>query len=175
MALVVLAYPEISDADFNLIQEYRSVHDELYYWVVKPHFTLVFPVRNWEAEPFIGEVSKQAGGIAAFDFRLCSAVINKDVSLDYYHTFLVPDEGFGRFIRLHDTLYAGKLFPSRALEIDFIPHVGVGNSRDPQKCLEMVGEWNAQEFSITGRIRKLDVAVYENDTVETLQIIPLIE
>lgn len=43
MALLVLAYPELSKNDYDWIQDFRRKHDELYYKIVEPHFTIVFP------------------------------------------------------------------------------------------------------------------------------------
>ena len=131
MALLVAAYPELDKRDYQRIQAFRQAHDELYYQVVEPHFTLVFPLFDWEREVFLEEVAERARGAVAFDFILRTATLNKDAFNDYYHTFLVPDEGYSHFIRLHDRLYADKLFPHRALQVDFIPHIGVGNSLDP--------------------------------------------
>ncbi len=44
MALLVVAYPELSKSDYDRIQAFRQMHDPLYYDVVEPHFTIVFPV-----------------------------------------------------------------------------------------------------------------------------------
>ncbi len=174
MALIVLAYPEIKKSDYERIQEFRKRNDELYYHVVEPHFALVFPIRKgWEAKPFISEIVKQVQGVRPFEFCLRCAVLNKDSFNDNYHTFLVPDEGYSKIVKLHDKLYAGKLFPQRALFANFVPHMGIGNSKDPLKCIEMAESWNKEEFAITGRISMLDVANYENDTVQTIQRISL--
>ncbi|MCS6846165.1 MAG: hypothetical protein RMN52_00450 [Anaerolineae bacterium] len=43
MSLLVLAYPELSNADRECIRAFRERYDPLYYPVVAPHFTLVFP------------------------------------------------------------------------------------------------------------------------------------
>lgn len=169
MALLVLAYPEISTSDHERIQAFRQRNDVLYYNVVDPHFTLVFPVSDWEAGPFIAEVVKQSQGFRPFDFCLRCAVLNKDAFSDDYHAFLVPDEGYGAIVRLHDRLYADRLFSHRALMVDFIPHIGIGNAKDPLKCLEMVRVWNKEEFAIPGRVAALEVANYEHDAVETIQ------
>lgn len=173
MALLVVAYPELNKDDFDAIQAFRQTHDELYYRVVEPHFTLVFPLFDWEREAFAREVVERARGIEPFGFILRSAVLNKDAFNDYYHAFLVPDEGYGHFIRLHDRLYGEKLFPHRALQVDFIPHIGVGNSLDPMACLGMVRDWNKDPFAIAGRVTELDIVNYENDRTVTLQQIRL--
>jgi len=173
MALLVVAYPELSKSDYDRIQAFRQMHDPLYYDVVEPNFTIVFPVFDWEPEVFVTEAVKQARGIRPFPFTLRSAVLNKDAFNNYYHTFLVPDEGYGQIIRLHDRMYAEKLFPQRALHIDFIPHVGIGNSLDPLACLAMAREWNKDEFAISGRVLKLDIISYEDDKTKTIQRITL--
>jgi len=173
MALLVVAYPELSKTDFDRIQAYRQVHNELYYQVVAPHFIFVFPVFDWEPEAFVEEVEKQAWGISKFTFTLRSAVLNKDAFNDFYHAFLVPDEGYGRLIRLHDRMYAEKFLPQRALTIDFIPHIGIGNSQDPLACLAMVREWNKDDFAIASKISKLDIIRYQDDTTSSIQQIML--
>jgi 2'-5' RNA ligase len=175
MALLVLAYPEMSAVDYGRIQAFRKRHDGLYYHAVELHITLVFPTFDWEAELFVAETAKQLSGFRPFDFCLRCAVLNKDAFNDYYHTFLVPDEGYSRVVKLHDKLYADKLFPHRALHVDFVPHIGIGNSRDPHRCLEMIDSWNKDEFSIRGRIAALDVVRYEDDTVQTIQRLALVQ
>ena len=172
MAFLVIAYPEISKADFRRIQKFRKQHD-LFFRVVNPHFTLVFPVSDWKAEPFIGEITKQARNFRSFEFCLRCATLNKDAFNDYFHVFLVPDGGLGQVIKLHDKLYSGLLFPQRALQIDFIPHIGIGNSRDPQKCLDMISQWNRKPFAISGWISFLDIVKYEKNIVETIKRISL--
>ena len=48
-----------------------------------------------------------------------------------------------------------------------------GNSKDALSSVEMVESWNREEFSIIGHISALDIANYENDSVETIERIPL--
>lgn len=173
MALLVLAYPEISKNDYDWIQDFRKHQDELYYQIVDSHFTLVFPVFDWSIDPFVTEIEKQSQTFEPFGFCIRCATLNKDAFGDYYHTFLVPDEGYSRLVKMHDKLYADKLFSNRRLDIDFIPHIGIGNSKDPLKCNEMANSWNEQEFEIRGRIAVLDIVQYEDNKVQTLQRIAL--
>ena len=173
MNLCVLAYPKIPTSDYARIQDFRRHNDALYYHVVEPHFSLVFPLSGWEELPFIAEVTERARGFQPFHFSIRCASLDRDAFVDTYHAFLVPDEGYSQIVRLHDRLYAGRLFPYRVLEVDFIPHIGIGNSKDPLKCLEMVESWNRAEFAIPGRVRVLDIGNYENDTVQTLERVTL--
>lgn len=111
--------------------------------------------------------------MAKFDFIIRCATINKDAFSDYYHIFLVPDEGYSRIIKLHDKLYSDKLKNNLCLDLDFIPHIGIGNSIDKYTCKKMVDEWNEKDFSISGRITHLTIVNYKNSIVTELEDIEL--
>ena len=109
MAYLVLAYPELTSNDFDLIQNYRRDNDELFFKVVEPHFTIVFPVFDISQDEFTKEIKDKSSNLAKFDIVIRCATINKDAFNDYYHTFLVPDEGYSKIVKLHDKLYSDKL------------------------------------------------------------------
>jgi 2'-5' RNA ligase len=173
MAYLVLAYPELRHEDFELIQDYRKNNDELYFKIVNPHFTIVFPVFDVSQDEFINEIKQNSKDINKFDFTIRCATINKDAFNDYFHAFLVPDEGYSKFVKLHDVLYSDKLKGNLRLDLDFVPHIGIGNSKNKFSCKEMVDEWNRKEFSISGKIKYLTIVNYENDTVTKLHEIEL--
>src|ERR1700694_2541419 len=83
MAHLVVAYPKVSQADFDWIQGYRKRNDPRYS-VIQPHFTIVFAVKDMEQEAFLEEVKKQAVGIKKVDFELKVATINRDDSGKHY-------------------------------------------------------------------------------------------
>ncbi len=173
MALVVPAYPELPPSDYERIQEFRKDHDR-YYRVVKPHFTLVFPMpEEWEIEAFTAEIEERTRGIQPFGFTIRCASLNKDAFQELYHAFLVPDEGHSHIVKLFEKISSGKLFQYRHLDVDYLPHIGIGNSTDPLRCLEMVRQWNKQEFEIAGRVSMLDIADYNGEKVQTIKRIPL--
>jgi hypothetical protein len=165
MAFLVLAFPKIKKSDFDLIQECRKQNDELFYSVVEPHFTIVFPVFDLDESEFLKEIKELAKKYSAFDFVLRCATINKDAFNDYYHTFLVPDEGYSKIIRIHDGLYGGKLKENHRLDLDFIPHIGIGNSIDKLECKKMVDKWNKNDFAIRGTVTSLTLVEFENNKV----------
>jgi hypothetical protein len=70
MKLVVIAYPELSSVDFELIQNFRRSNDPLYYHVVKPHFTLVFAMEDISEKDFQHEIKKQLSGSKTIDFSI---------------------------------------------------------------------------------------------------------
>lgn len=170
MKLLAVAYPELSKKDYTLIENYRREHDSLYN-IIRTHFTLVFPVKDFSEKIFTEEIKNQLKEVQPFSFTLRSATINKDAFTENYYAFLVPDEGHSRILKLHDKLYSGKLFPHQRLDIDFIPHITLGNSTNIMACKRMVDDWNTNEFEISGTISTLDIVNYEQAT--TLEKIKL--
>lgn len=173
MAYAAIAYPEMNDADYQRIQQYRRENDEWLFTVVDPHITFVFPVFEMPESDFNAEVEDLCSNVRKIDFVCRCAIINKDSFSDYYHALLAPDEGFSRIVKLHDKLYGRNLKPYHRMDIDFIPHMGIGNSKDKDKCKQMVDEWNKNDFSIAGIVSHLSIVRYENDLVENIKNIRL--
>jgi len=140
---------------------------------VDPHFTLVFPTVGTAARHFITEVELRSEGFQAFDFNLRCATLNRDAFAPMCHTLLVPDEGNSNIVRLHDRLYAGMLRPQLRLDIDFIPHVGIANDPAAQRVKAWADHWNAEPFTLSGRIDALEVITYRHPVVRTIATIPL--
>jgi hypothetical protein len=174
MAYLAIAYPELAPEDFDWIQSYRARHDRRYYNVVKPHFTLVFggteaAIQSLSETSFIQEIETQLGGAAPIPFELAVATVNRDLSGEYYHEFLVPELGYANIVRLHDKLYSGKLKSRLRLDIDYIPHIGIGNDDDPQTCKTRIDELNLTAISVRGIINTVDVIEYSNGEVRTIR------
>lgn len=170
MKLLAVAYPELSDKDYTLIENYRREHDSLYN-IIRTHFTLVFPVRDFSEKIFTEEIKKQLQGIEPFSFTLRKATINKDAFTENYYAFLVPDEGNNLLKKLNEKLYSGKLSPYKQDDMDFIPHITVGNSTNFLACKKIIDDWNSNDFEITGKIFSIDIVNYEQAT--TLEKIKL--
>jgi hypothetical protein len=173
MSLLVLAYPQLEKKDYDWIQSFRSKHDERYYSLVKPHFTVVFPTLDIPEKQFISHVEKIAKKFKEFFFVLRCAQIVKDSFSDYTDLFLIPEEGYRIFVKLHDTLYSGILEKELRLDIAFIPHLGIANSVDAGKCKKLAGEINAKNPEILGAISKLDVISFDERGINTLKEIKL--
>ncbi len=172
MALVVLSYPVIAEADLSWIQEVRAAHDPLYYEVAAPHFTFVFPVVV-DREALSSHVSERVRGTPEIRFVLRCALVVKDVLSQYTHVFLVPDEGFGKIVNLHDRLYTGLLAPHLRIDIPFIPHVGIGNSIEPLACKRLADELNARDLRIEGVVRTLSIVSYEQGMIVPINSVDL--
>src|SRR5688572_14176608 len=172
MAYLAVAYPELARSDFDWIQSYRAKHDRRYYSVVKPHFTLVFggtgaTVHSLSEASFVQEIEARLSGVVSIPFELAVATLNRDLSGEYYHEFLVPELGYSKIVRLHDKLYSGELKSRLRLDIDYIPHIGIGNDDDPQRCKARIDELNRTTMSIRGLINSAAVIEYSNAQVRT--------
>lgn len=151
----VVAYPSISKKDYDWIEKIRAHHD-IYYGLVKPHFTVVFRSSIRETE-FVQHIKEQASAIRKLIFALRCALVVEDVAGDVNQVFLVPDKGFSDIVKLHDRLYTGILAPELRLDIPFYPHISVGNYSDPLVCKQLADELNRRDFTIDGTVSSLDI------------------
>ena len=162
MSFLVLASPVIESKDLDWIQSYRRKNDELFYKIVDPHFTIVFAVDDKTEEDFIKEIETQSKDIRQIEFEIKKAIVHKDEFSEYYHEFLIPEKGRDEIEVLHDKLYSGNLFPHWRKDIDYIPHIGIGNSKDKLKCERIVEDLNSVGLHIPGRIKSLTIAKHSN-------------
>jgi 2'-5' RNA ligase superfamily protein len=172
MAYLVIAYPELQQTDFDWIQDYRSQYDRQFS-LVKPHFTVVFAVQDLSKEDFLNEVKLKVVDIKAFDFDLKVATINQDNNVRYYHEFLVPDTGYSNIVKIHDKIYSGLFVPYLRFDVDFLPHINIGESEDTQVSKHRVDDLNARDMLIRGHIGSLDVIEYADGAISTIEKIQL--
>jgi hypothetical protein len=175
MALAVCAYPVLKPWDYKLIQDFRKINDALFYSIAEPHFPFVFPVDDDKInkEQFITEIIDKSNAVSQISFEIRCAMVNKDALLDYYHLLLVPEKGYSKIVKLHDKLYSDLLFQKLRLDIDFIPHMGIANSKDKYLVKNWADIWNQKDFSMNGRINSLTIVDYSNNTLTDLHKIKL--
>ena len=173
MSLLVLAYPQIEAKYFDWIQSIRRDEDEKYFKIVDPHFTLVFPVDGSDEKSFVNHVESVSKKFKEFYFVLRSAQIVKDSFSDYYDVFLVPEEGYRIFIKIHDAFYTGPLKKDLLFDIPFIPHVGIANNTDPEHCKKIADRINSTNLEIVGAINKLSIVRFGDGIVKTVKEIIL--
>ena len=169
MSYLIIAYPQISEKDFSWIQDYRKKNDKRYFSVVKPHFTVVFPISDILQEDFLTEAEKQISNVEKFEFELKVGTINLDDSGKYYHEFFVPEKGYSNIVKLHDRLYSGRFSGYLRHDIDFIPHIGIGNSLNVRESKQRIDQLNESEVSISGIIDCLDAIEYKEGAVKTMK------
>ncbi len=163
MKLLAVAYPELNEKDYKQIENYRKEYDSLYD-IIRTHFTLVFPVRDFTEKTFTAEIKTQLKEIEPFSFTVKNATLNKDTFTENYYAFLVPDEGYDGILKMHDKLYSGKLFPYQSRDTKYIPHITIGNSTNIITCKKIIDSWNSYNFEIRGTISSLDIVNYEQAT-----------
>ncbi len=173
MSLLVIAYPEIEKKDYAWIQSVREKHDERFYKVVEPHFTFVFPVFNIKEKDFIEHASSIAKKFNEFYFVLRCAQIVKDSFSEYTDVFLIPEEGYRIFVKLHDALYTKILKDELRLDIHYVPHLGIANNFDANRCKQIADEINKANIEIVGAVKKLEIISYENESIKHLKSILL--
>ena len=173
MAYLAIAYPELNQIDYEWIQEYRKKNDKLYFDVVQPHITLVFAISDILIDGFINECTGKLKEAKAFNFISKVATINLDESGNYYHEFLVIDDGCSRVIKLHDKLYSGLFAKHLRHDIDYIPHIGIGNSNNVNESKKRVDDLNKQDFTVKAKVSSVDIVEYKNNVITTLQKLPL--
>ena len=169
MSLAVLSYPALSADDFAWIQSIRREHDLLYFEVVNPHFTLVFPTDAVSEQVLLDHVRGHIRESAAFEIVMRCAILGDPDFQDHAHAFLMPDEGFSDVVRLHDRLYTGPLAAELRLDLPFLPHLAIANAPTPRGCKAIVDRINAEPFEIRGRIDSVDVIRYEEDRTWTIE------
>jgi len=173
MPLLVLAYPQLEKKDFEWIQSFRSKYDERYYTWIEPHFTIVFPVEEVNIKRLTDHMEKASKKFKEFYFVLRCAQIVKDSFRDYTDLFLITEEGCRIFVKLHDTMYRGILEDELRLDISFIPHMGIANSRDPLTCEKLADEINSINPEVFGAVNKLDIVLREGEKVNPIKEIKL--
>ncbi|MGE5309452.1 MAG: 2'-5' RNA ligase family protein [Sphaerimonospora mesophila] len=169
MAYLVIAYPKLQQSDFDFIQNYREQNDPRYFSIVEPHITLVFAINDIDKSSFVSEVRDKIVAVRPFDFEIKVATINQNDDGKYYHEFLVPDTGYSNIVKLHDKLYSGLFAPHLRFDIDFIPHIGIGNSDEVHISKRRIDELNAKDVSVSGRVETVDVIEFSDDKVTTLE------
>ena len=171
MNLLAIAFPEISEADYGFIEKHRKAQDPLHE-IVKPHFTLVFPL-NVAFNSFSFEIKNQLANTNSFSFSITHATVNKDDFSNNYFTFLIPGVGNSEFMKLHVKLYSGKLAIYHRKDIDYIPHITICKSKERNLCQMLADELNNLNLEIKGMITSIDIINYENNSVTPLEKIKL--
>jgi hypothetical protein len=144
--LLVVNYPTLPAMDLATIQATRKIADRLYYEVVAPHFTFVFPTFTLTESALIDHVTAVIAAMPAFDFVIRCAVLGDDAFSDNTHVFLVPDEGYSQIVRLHDRLYTDILAPVCASIFPLFRTLALPTIRI-RRCVK--------QFAIAGMLRNL--------------------
>lgn len=172
MELIAVCYPELREKDHDFIQSIREKYDENYP-MIGPHFTLIFPTSAIDRQQFVDHCRRVCNDFRPFSILIRCALVNKFTRGDKWFAFLVPDEGFSQIVKLHDRLYTGILADELILEIPYIPHITMAQSKEPGVCKKVTDEFNERNFQIGGTVTKLDLAIFEPGKVMTFEKVEL--
>lgn len=157
-ALEVVARPEFGKAELDWLTHLRQTRAHS---AGAPAFTLVFPGAQ-SADEVVKHVGETCAVVSRIRFCLRSAMIVPEAKMGLYHVFLVPDEGFGAIIRLHERLHTGPLACCLHPETPYIPHVTVASTKEFDAARQTMALLNAKDLAIAGRID--EVEVHERDS-----------
>lgn len=172
MHYVVLAYPDMPQSDYAKMQAIRKDHDKLF-TVVEPHFTLVFPTAKPSESEILTHVASLKLDIKPFSFTLTRAVVEENIYPKYFQVHLESVEPITEVIKLHDLLYVGPLATELREDIQYAPHITVGNDDDETAMAGLADRINANGISISGRINRLTVSSYDGTKVVDTRQFPL--
>ena len=152
--LQVAAKPVFAKSDAEWLMRAREEHAHS---PGAPEFTLVFPGAELSTEDVLSHVAATCAVTPPIKFCLRSAVIVPELGASRFNVFLVPDEGFGAIVRLHDQLHVGPMASCLRPETPYIPHLTIASVNDFNAARRTKAKLNGFDLKIDGRIDALDV------------------
>jgi 2'-5' RNA ligase len=168
-ALEVVAKPEFGKAELDWLTHLRQTRAHS---PGAPTFTLVFPGAH-SVDDVINQVGTACAVTARIRFRLRSAMIVPEGKMGLFHVFLVPDEGFGAIIRLHERLHTGALKCCLRPDTPYIPHVTVASTEAYDAARQTMALLNAKDLAIAGRIDEIEVHERDSAVPRCIAKVPL--
>jgi hypothetical protein len=118
MYYALVHYPHI---DTDSINGFRRKYDP-HFDLIQPHITFIFPVQETIGEQrLVDHVEKVLSKWEPYAIHLNGFCKSWD-----HWLFLILQQGNDQAIRLHDELYTGILTEYCREDIEFIPHLGLG-------------------------------------------------
>jgi 2'-5' RNA ligase len=169
-SLEVIARPHFEKADLAWLTDIRSRRAGSR---GPPYFTLVFPGVQMEPRAFADQVRKNVGDFPRIRLRLRSALVVPEHAVGRFHVFLIPDEGFGAILRLHDRLHAGPIETAIRPETPYLPHITVATTATHHEARKVAQALNQGDLDISGHIETLTVERRAGEVIREIAEIPL--
>ncbi|MFZ5719802.1 MAG: 2'-5' RNA ligase family protein [Pseudomonadota bacterium] len=170
MSLEVIARPHFDKDDLVWLTDIRSRRAGSR---GPPYFTLVFPGAELAPRAFVAQIRANAEGVARIRFRLRSAMVVPEHAVGRFHVFLVPDEGFGAILQLHDALHAGPIEAAIRPETPYLPHITVATTASYDEARRVAQALNQGGVDIQGHIDALQVEQRTGEVIKEIAEIPL--
>lgn len=131
----ILIFPKFNN--INIIQNIRYKYDELAH-IIHPHITLAYPFNNdLSNEELAYKLRYILKDIKPFKISLSKLSLNWDNRVNTYYIFLNIDEGKEKIQFLHDLIYEYLLTNDKAVKYNYIPHITLGNTNNPNEKIEL--------------------------------------
>lgn len=170
MSLEVISRPHFDKDDLAWLTDIRSRRAGSR---GPPYFTLVFPGAELEPRAFVAQVRANAEGNARIRFRLRSALVVPEHTVGRFHVFLIPDEGFGAILQLHDALHAGPVEAAIRPETPYLPHITVATTTAHAEARNIARALNQGGIDIHGHVEGLQVEHRVGEVIKEIAEIPL--
>jgi 2'-5' RNA ligase len=157
--LMIVAYPELQQSDYQKIQTIRQQYDPNSYAFIKPHFTLLAPCKPDNKEAIQYAISNNLKQQKSFNFSLTKAVASPPKG---YHTkwylFLIPEQGAIELEQLHQAIHQGELQALQQQALPFTPHMTIGVFKEEAECKAAAEQLNQQllQQAINGTVNSID-------------------
>jgi 2'-5' RNA ligase superfamily len=169
-ALEVIARPHFNKEDLAWITDIRSRRAGSR---GAPYFTLVFSNPSLTPSAFLNAVRTYSKDVHPIRFRLRSALVVPEQAAGRFHVFLIPDEGFGAILKLHDALHVGALAPAVRQDNPYLPHITVATTADHAKARDLAVALNQGGLDIHGHIEALEVESRIGEVIKLVAEVPL--
>jgi hypothetical protein len=133
----------------------------------------MFPGVEMEAHAFAARIKALVADIPHIRFRLRSALVVPEHTVGRFHVFLIPDEGFGAILKLHDALHVGPLEAAIRPETPYLPHITVATTTDYAAARKLAQALNQGGLDIAGHLESLEVERREAGVVRKIADVPL--
>ena len=169
--LEIVARPVFAKAELEWLTRLRATHARA---PGPPEFTLVFPGPADRLDDVVTHLTAVGAATPRIPFILRSAVIvpeaviGREPGAGIYHVFLVPEEGFGAIIRLHDRLHVGPLAAFVRPDQPYIPHLTVVTVKEFELARHTKAQLNSRDLAVSGRIDEIELR--QRDGVEARRV-----
>lgn len=169
-SLEVIARPHFDKADLAWLTDIRSRRAGSR---GPPYFTLVFPGCDMTPAAFAAQVRSNARDVPRIRFHLRSALVVPEPMVERFHVFLIPDEGFGAILRLHDALHQGPIEAALRPDMAYLPHITVATTASHAGARKVAHDLNRGGLDIGGHIEAIEVERRVGEVIRTFAEIPL--
>ena len=169
-SLEVIARPHFDKADLAWLTDIRSRRASSR---GAPYFTLVFSGVDLAPTSFADAIRAHVEGVHPIRFRLRSALVAPEPTVGRFHVFLIPDEGFGAILKLHDALHTGPIAAALRTDTPYLPHITVATTTDHAAARKLAQALNQGGVDIHGHIDALQVERRTGEVIKPVADIPL--